>query len=166
MWVVVEKEAICSSKLTLLTLYQTNTAACTPQKTGRIITCLSGSFALPKADKKVWKDILCPGRCWVWALSLGGSNRCRMENWCFRSGATGVDFTSSSHRAPLVPPPFGLRGHIQSWVNLAHWPKWSSVSFGLLFSFKTISYQIHTTFPSSSTCLASVLKYMTSPENL
>lgn len=151
---MVEKEAICSSKLRLLTLYQTNTSACTPQTSGRIITCLSGSFALTKADKKVWKEILCPGRCWARAFLLGGGNRCRMENWCFRNRAVGVDFTSSIHRASPVAPPFGLRGHIQSWVKLAHWPKWSAVSFGL-FSFKTISYQIHSTFSSSSTCIAS-----------
>lgn len=90
--------------------------------------------------------------CWVWAFSLSGSNRCRIENWCFRNGASGVDFTSS-HTASPVAPPFGLRGHIQSWAKIVRVQL--CLLLLLLFSFKTILYQIHATFPLSSACVAS-----------
>lgn len=91
-----------------------------------------GQFHPPKRRQRVWKETLCPHRCFL--TGCCGSNRCRTENRCFRSGAAGVDFTSSSHR---VPPPFDLGG--QLWLDrFANQPKClMSLFFSPLYSFKT-----------------------------
>lgn len=101
----------------------------------------------PSRRQRVWKETLCPHRCFL--TGCCGSNRCGTENRCFRSGAAGVDFTSSSHRVPPLPPPFDLGGQL-GLDRFANQPKClMSLFCSPLFSFKThlVPNIHHTTLP-------------------